>query len=368
MVEILDYNELFDEPDENIINTEKILKIIDKSFGKTGSGILLIKNTPNLESIRNNFFTNSQKFINLNDDIKEKYTDMSSNFNFGWSRGKEHLKKNQPDTLKGSFYNNPFHDKKTHNYILKKKYPTLFNDNIWPGEDDAPGFEKSYKILGQLMCETMFKLIKYIDVYLNKITDKKHEINKFYNLVTKSKSYKSRYLYYYPPPPNDNDNDNDSCAWHSDHGFLTSLCQPKYFNAKMPDDIIDSNNIESGLEIIDTQNNLIKINIPENHLAIQIGETLQILSNGFLKATPHHVITQNLKNISRNQFVTFCDIPYDYSMEIPDYGNDKKETLDNYININKMILNNNIVKLSERYENCTYYHDFTNNCIKTYYK
>ena len=49
-----------------------------------------------------------------------------------------------------------------------------------------------------------------------------------------------------------------------------------------------------------------KVNIPADAVAYQIGETSQILSGGKLQATPHVVVTNpNTSGVSRNTMAVF---------------------------------------------------------------
>jgi hypothetical protein len=54
----------------------------------------------------------------------------------------------KPDTLKGSYYANPVVDHPKVSDELRKQYPESYNGNIWPAENDIPGFQDSFKNLG----------------------------------------------------------------------------------------------------------------------------------------------------------------------------------------------------------------------------
>ena len=76
---------------------------------------------------------------------------------------------------------------------------------------------------------------------------------------------------------------------------------------------------EAGLYARNRQSELIKVSIPEDCLAFQIGETAQILSGGVLQATPHAVraASGSTSRISRETFAVFMEPEYSYPMRQP---------------------------------------------------
>ena len=156
--------------------------------------------------------------------------------------------------------------------------------------------------------------------------------------------------------------EDDLCGWHLDHGCITTLVSPAYIDEIRKKKIKEPE--YSGLYTINKENKIIKVNIPEDCIAIQIGEIFQILSNGLLKATPHCVSNGIINNISREQFVLFMDCEYNQKLNIPDYGNTLDYTLNNNINNN---MSNEIIKLEERFKDCDYYYQFEENCLNAYY-
>jgi len=64
---------------------------------------------------------------------------------------------------------------------------------------------------------------------------------------------------------------------------------------------------KSGLYIKNRGGELIHVKIPSTDLAFQVGEALQIASNGFLQATPHCVQGVHIPNsqVARNTFACF---------------------------------------------------------------
>ena len=57
-----------------------------------------------------------------------------------------------PDTLKGSYYNNPLLDEPKVSAEDRTAHPEYYNPNIWPkNEAGVEGFEEAFKDLGQFI-------------------------------------------------------------------------------------------------------------------------------------------------------------------------------------------------------------------------
>lgn len=96
----------------------------------------------------------------------------------------------------------------------------------------------------------------------------------------------------------------DWCKWHKDHGALTGLTRAIFFDEKSGQEI-ENPDTNCGLWIRNYQHEDVKITIPDDCLAFQIGETSEIMSGGLLKATLHCVSPINRSGISRTTFATF---------------------------------------------------------------
>lgn len=71
---------------------------------------------------------------------------------------------------------------------------------------------------------------------------------------------------------------------------------------------VPSPDVTAGLYIRTRHGPVVKVNIPEDHIAYQLGEVAQIQSGGVLKATPHCVVAPSgpcSRGISRNTFAVF---------------------------------------------------------------
>ena len=94
------------------------------------------------------------------------------------------------------------------------------------------------------------------------------------------------------------------CGWHNDHSSLTGLTKAMYIDENGNE--VQVKDPQSGLYIKSRNSENIKVNIPADSVAYQIGETSQILSGGKLQATPHVVVTNpNTAGVSRNTMAVF---------------------------------------------------------------
>jgi len=86
-------------------------------------GIILIKDLPEEYSqLREQLLLLAYKFAHLDVSVREKYSDPSTHYSFGWSHGKE-IMNGVPDMLKGSYYANPTVDRPKVSAALKAEYP-----------------------------------------------------------------------------------------------------------------------------------------------------------------------------------------------------------------------------------------------------
>ena len=325
--------------------------IIEKAFGKNSLGLIVIKDIPDLSKLRNNLIKSGRKVVSLKN--IEDYSHKQSNYAVGWSCGKEKMKNNVPDFAKGSYYANPIHDNPSNNQELIDKYPGSYTPNIWPKE--VPEFEENFKELGQTMYIIGLLVLMYCDLYLEREFDMKINLE---DLMKKSETCKGRFLHYFPLKKDKNKEDDASCGWHCDSGGLTGLISAKYFDK-------EGNEIkpkDGGLHIKDRNNNFVKVDIPEDCIAFQIGEILQILSGNKLIATPHCVKSTSMENVSRNTLAVFMDTDPLFKVKVPE---GMESEIDEIITIKN--LPEGVPKLKDRFHNGMPYAEFLDKTYKSYY-
>ncbi|KAG6335629.1 hypothetical protein ID866_3465 [Astraeus odoratus] len=288
---------------------------IEQAFGsdRQALGIIIVKDLPDVyKSYRESLLKFAYKYAHLPEDVKERYTDCGSSYSFGWSHGKE-IMNGKPDTLKGSYYANPIVDAPNVSAELKHQHQEYYRDNIWPDADERgiEGFEQSFKNLGRFVFKVGCELAAACQPFVSK-----HSADTTFSLtelIGQSQTTKARLLHYFPPNPEDvkdaEDEPVDSwCGFHIDNSLLTGLCSAMFLREDDNKDpvVVPSPSPQSGLYIRTRGGELTKVSIPEDCLAFQTGEALELVTGGKLRATPHCVrVGGRVERTSRETFALF---------------------------------------------------------------
>jgi isopenicillin N synthase-like dioxygenase len=101
---------------------------------------------------------------------------------------------------------------------------------------------------------------------------------------------KGRLLYYFPLPDEvlASGAADSWIGWHNDSGFLTALAGDMYVNDETGEQIANPDP-NAGLYVVDREGESVRVEIPEDCMAVQLGECCQIVTGGVLNATPHCV-------------------------------------------------------------------------------
>lgn len=305
-VVVLDYNDL--------IRGKDLSKSIEHAYNYDGLGILSVKNIPNFSQYRKEFLPYASKLAMLSQDKLRTLEHKESKYGFGWSHGKEKFE-GVFDIHKGSFYFNPQYDVPTDNQELIKQFPEAFSSNIWPTQY-LPEFEGAAKQLGRLMVNVGILVAEQCDLY----TKKKIPTFPRYTLrevITTSYTAKARLLHYFAVKENQKMKEDGWCGWHNDHGSLTALCPAMFMREGNTTEEIDNEDPNAGLWIKSRKDELVKINLPRDYMGFQIGETSQIQSGGFLRATPHAVMPSKFPNVVRNTLAVFMQPNFSTPLDPP---------------------------------------------------
>ncbi|KAJ4476625.1 Clavaminate synthase-like protein [Lentinula aciculospora] len=290
---------------------------IEKAFGSDSRslGIIVVTGLPPVYAeLRQRLLKLAYKFSKLDETVRERYTDASSRYSFGWSHGKE-LMNRKPDFLKGSFYANPVLDSPSVSEAYKATYPEYYGTNIWPdpNEPGVEGFEQAFKDLGQFVFKIGLELAAACQPFGNiQLSDSNISLPV---LINTSQTTKARLLHYFPPSDDatllhTEDEPVDSwCGFHLDHSLLTGLCSAMFLQEKDPGtepDVVSPPSSSSGLYIRTRGGDLTKVTIPVDCLAFQTGEALEIATGGKLRATPHCVRVGTSPSSSKTSRETFA--------------------------------------------------------------
>ncbi|KAG4966746.1 hypothetical protein JHK87_032397 [Glycine soja] len=300
---------------------------IEEGFGPNGLGILSVTDVPGYSSLRRNLLHLAPRLANLPKEVKEDLEDPHSRYNFGWSHGKEKLESGKPDILKGSFYANPILDTPTTEASLIQRYPSYCRSNIWP-RNALPELEVAFKALGKLIFDIGLMLAYHCDQYVSKGM-KIHKDEGLESILHRSRCHKGRLLYYFPSQQGVPDGNSLSswCGWHTDHGSLTGLTCSMFTRDGVEIACPDS---AAGLYIRTRNNQIVKVVYGKDDIAYQIGETTEILSGGYLCATPHCVQApkgEESSGIERSTFALFMQPDWDEKLNFPEEVHIHKELI-----------------------------------------
>lgn len=144
------------------------------------------------------------------------------------------------------------------------------------------------------------------------------------NVIESSRTAKGRLLHYFPIDEEGERSRDSWCGWHNDHSCLTALCSAYYVLESDPEKESTCPDEDAGLYARTRDGKEMKIRIPRDCLAFQIGETAQVLTGGLLRATPHAVQAikyPESKTVSRDTFAIFMQPNHDVPLNPPEGSN-----------------------------------------------
>ncbi|KHN32409.1 hypothetical protein glysoja_026303, partial [Glycine soja] len=206
-------------------------------------------------------------------------------------------------------------------------YPSYCRSNIWP-RNALPELEVAFKALGKLIFDIELMLSYHCDQYVSKGM-KIHKDEGLESILHRSRCHKGRLLYYFPSQQGVPDGNSLSswCGWHTDHGSLTGLTCSMFTRDGVEIACPDS---AAGLYIRTRNNQIVKVVYGKDDIAYQIGETTEILSGGYLCATPHCVQApkgEESSGIERSTFALFMQPDWDEKLNFPEEVHIHKELI-----------------------------------------
>lgn len=306
--------------------------------GPNSKGLLAIRGVPDFVEARDAFLPLAHPLARLPPDYLDSHlTDPSSLYNAGWSHGREKLKAHgPPDLSKGSFYFNPLTDEPG-TPEERARHPASYPRNVWPDDGRMPGFEEGGKRLGRIMHGAVVALARHIDTYAaqraREEEGREYPRTLLHDAMRRTDKAKGRLLYYFPLDGDDisgGDAEEDEpqapaedswIGWHNDSGFLTALAGDLYIDhdtgRRLNPSEVDP---EAGLYVVDRTGGTVKVDMPPDCLAVQIGECTQIVTGGAVVATPHCVRGARSKGVARIACPCFIDAPPSFPLRSPGGG------------------------------------------------
>jgi isopenicillin N synthase-like dioxygenase len=328
-----------------------ISDLVKAGFGRDGLGVIAVRDIPGWKTLIETTIPLAHGLISLPENVLQSLEHQESLFNSGWSFGKEKLG-DKPDMKKASFYFNPLSDDPRPE--TRATHPWALPANRWPTKE-LPEFEDSCKKLGSVMHGVVVALAKRIDAMElgTKIAEE----------MKTSLKAKGRMLYYYPLKGDDlleaQARPDGWIGWHNDSGFLTALTPDMYFKHSTGERVPNPEPETAGLWVASRNGELHRVNIPEDCMAIQCGECLQIITGGELVATPHCVRPPlHTLDVSRACMPVFVDS----SPEFPLVSPSGHEAV--FVNTVKQ----RVPPLNERWTEGQTFADFLGTTFKAYYE
>ena len=399
----------------NNADYDTVDNLIEKAFGSSSSttssssslGIIAITNVPNLTELRTKLLPLAyQLATQLTSSQLDEITAPQSQYQVGWSHGREKLEGDKLDYSKGSYYANPLTDDLVESMLERRRYlaaaahcdddeededesdarmkdlikwdesidkiknedelrqlahsnPAFFAPNVWPTAS-LPEMEMAFKEVGRLIHTVGVMVAKCCDSYVAARVSVFLYVSFAYCELFSSHMSSCSYLhvsaldtilvllrtFYCIPSVVRLD-----CfiilqpmireiaaivtlttimavttvvltiptlvigvdgIMSSLTGLLPAMYHDEHGNpVPCPDE-------NAGLYIKSRHGELIgPVKLPENALAFQVGETMQVHTGGWLQATPHAVRGCNKNGISRSTFAVFMEPEYHSSMNLP---------------------------------------------------
>lgn len=274
VIPVIDISSLWNIEDIN--ETQQTIKSIAEAC--RDYGFLYVKNHGVAEQIQDNVFQVLKNFFALPGDVKEqiksKGTDNFRGYFEFQSEITAYLKGSKPDWREGFYASVDIPDDQP----CKKMFPLVTGNNKWPKE--PADFRQAVEVYYQTLKKLAFKIMGALAVGLGLKEDFFDEKFCPYPMVTLG-------MYHYLPHPNVVGPDEINCGEHTDYGILTILMQ---------DDI-------GGLEIYDDNGQWIPVPPIPGTFVINLGDMLEVWTNGMYKATKHRVTK---KQNSRDRLSVAC--------------------------------------------------------------
>ena len=238
------------------------------------------------------------------------------------------------DFAKGSFYaNSKLNPDGALTEELKKEQPVMGAPNKWPTKD-IPELEPAFMAACEMFADVGRMLAKHMDKTCTKHLGADNYCGDALEKSTfdQSRLHIGRLLHYFPP--RQHPEDGDWCGWHNDNSTITGLMSPLLLNDDNGEEVDPTTlpDVGGGLHVVsrnsDDSDELteLRVKIPRDCIGFQLGEAAQILTGGFLVATPHAVKSgarhEMTEHISREQFAIFMEPDFYDNMMPPKNRND----------------------------------------------
>lgn len=336
-----------------------VLRALRSGLGSEGVGLVAVRGIPGFVEAKQALFSQAHDLVHLPPEYLEGHlSDPASLYNAGWSHGKEKLGANKPpDTAKASFYYNPLTDHPGTD-TDRQQYPLSYPANRWPDPERMPNFEPAAVALGQLLHRVVVEVAQQVDVLAqgegggNDNPPSTEEYGPehrrphtypegyLHRHMKDTDKVKARLLYYYPlrssgaddtpSSPSANDGtptpppppllEDSWIGWHNDSGFFTALAGDWYLDHSAGHVVTDPTRLDpsAGLYVESRSGQVLRVTLPDDCAAVQLGECTQIVTGGIVRATPHCVRgSAAVPDLARVSLACFVDVRPSVPLTVP---------------------------------------------------
>eukprot|EP00421_Protoceratium_reticulatum_P009329 CAMPEP_0168362162 /NCGR_PEP_ID=MMETSP0228-20121227/3034_1 /TAXON_ID=133427 /ORGANISM="Protoceratium reticulatum, Strain CCCM 535 (=CCMP 1889)" /LENGTH=393 /DNA_ID=CAMNT_0008374851 /DNA_START=56 /DNA_END=1237 /DNA_ORIENTATION=- len=263
---------------------------VDEAFGPSGPGVLCVAGgevRERVSRIRTELLPRAVALSEL-PGAGERLRDPETPLTNGLSRGAE-----STDCAKSSFYFHPLADAPAeHLPAGAPRVAAFHNPNLWPAEEELPGFKAAARGAAQFVVGVGHELAQVIDRRLVRVPGYTKGALAAAVRRGPDSNHKCRLIRYHPYE-SEREVEQTGGMWaapHLDTGSLTGLVPGVYVDAGGA--VTANPDPGMGLYIQDRSGAPLKVEMSvdaNEALLFQIGESLQIISGGELQATPHYV-------------------------------------------------------------------------------
>lgn len=292
-----------------LTDKDATMEAIDRAYSEHGLGTLAIDGVPDYNEQRRKALLQAWQLANLPREARRRLERPEHYFQVGWEHG-EYGFKDGRDAYMGSFFSNPLSD----SFLGEDGKQWR---NAWP-TDDLPTLKPAVQDLSLTMKGVAERLARYLDVYVRgKLPSLRPDF--FERTVASTPKVNSRLIHYYPIREAFS---GQWTGWHKDIGMLTCLTPALYTNEQGEE--IAWSDPAVGLHAQTKDGEVVKVQVPKDCLIIQIGEAMEVLTGGVIKAIPHAVIPLRYRRggpevmiVSRNSMALFIDPTHQDILDIP---------------------------------------------------
>ena len=280
-----------------LISSKNLTQLIGEAFNDDGLGVIAVAEIPGYSQARFSLLKQAREIYGLPQSAKSSLICPKAFYKVGYSHGHE-IYKGQTNSTQSNFHAN---------FIDNPEVP-----NVWPSQ--LPHLKSAFLDLSSIFQSTSAYFLSHIDHYIEELFPKRPSTSFQQNFLQGTRTV-GTFMYYLPQNIH-----KEWSRWHCDHELMQGISCPLFIDENS-NRIIDMEEMgyDTKLHIKTRQGEIVSVKCESDYLILLIGESIQIMSGGAIKATPHSVINDGkLGNVSRSTFVMFMPPKFDLVLDCPD--------------------------------------------------